>query len=78
MNRPTFVRRFKRQTGRSISEFLIELRLQSACRELAETERRVLEIAPAGDVVRCPRLPHVAAAAAAAMLVTDSGGFPSA
>ena len=45
MSRPTFVRQFKRHTGRSMSDFLIELRLQAACRELADTERRVLEIA---------------------------------
>ncbi len=45
MSRPTFVRQFKRHTGRSLSAFLIELRLQAACRELIETERRVLEIA---------------------------------
>ncbi len=45
MSRPTFVRQFKRHTGRSTSEFLIELRLQAACRQLADSERRVLEIA---------------------------------
>lgn len=45
MSRPTFVRQFKRHTGRSMSEFLIELRLQAACRELLDTECRVLEIA---------------------------------
>ncbi len=45
LSRPTFARQFKRHTGRSLSEFLIELRVQAACRELAETGRGVLEIA---------------------------------
>ena len=45
MSRPTFARQFKRHTGRSMSEFLIELRLQAACRELSDTSRSVIEIA---------------------------------
>ncbi len=45
LSRPTFARQFKRHTGRSLSDFLIELRLQAACRALAETRRSVLEIA---------------------------------
>jgi AraC-like DNA-binding protein len=45
LSRPTFARQFKRHTGRSVSEFLIELRLQAACRELVTTRRSVLEVA---------------------------------
>jgi AraC-like DNA-binding protein len=45
MSRPTFARQFKRHTGRSLSDFLIELRLQASCHELADTSRSVLEIA---------------------------------
>ncbi|MES2466105.1 MAG: AraC family transcriptional regulator [Verrucomicrobiota bacterium] len=45
LSRPTFARQFKRHTGRSLSDFLIELRLQAACRELAGNQRSVLEIA---------------------------------
>ena len=45
MSRPTFARQFKRHAGRSLSDFLIELRLQAACHELADTSRSVLEIA---------------------------------
>jgi AraC-like DNA-binding protein len=45
LSRPTFARQFKRHTGRCLSDFLIELRLQAACRELVDTSRSVLEIA---------------------------------
>jgi AraC-like DNA-binding protein len=45
MSRPTFARQFKRHAGRSLTDFLIELRLQAACHELANSARSVLEIA---------------------------------
>lgn len=45
MSRPTFARRFKELAGRTASEFVNQLRIQAACRELAETEKSVLEIA---------------------------------
>jgi AraC-like DNA-binding protein len=45
MSKPTFSRRFKRHSGKTFGEFVSALRLQSACRELAETDRPVLEIA---------------------------------
>lgn len=45
MSRPTFARQFKRHTGRSLSDFLIELRLQAACHDLVESSRSMLEIA---------------------------------
>ena len=44
MSRPTFARQFKEQSGRTLSEFVNELRLQAACRELLESDRSVLEI----------------------------------
>jgi AraC-like DNA-binding protein len=45
LSRPTFARQFKHHSGHSFSEFLNRLRLQTACRELAESDRGVLEIA---------------------------------
>ena len=45
MSRPTFARQFKRHTGRSLSDFLTELRLQAACRELLDTSKTVTGIA---------------------------------
>ncbi len=45
MRKATFSRQFKRHSGKSFSEFVSDLRLQSARRELAETDRSVLEIA---------------------------------
>jgi AraC-like DNA-binding protein len=45
MSRPTFARQFKRHTGRSLTDFLVKLRLQDACHELLTTSKSVLEIA---------------------------------
>jgi AraC-like DNA-binding protein len=45
MSKATFARQFKRHSGRTFSEFVARLRLQSACRELVETDRSILEIA---------------------------------
>lgn len=45
LTKSTFSRQFRRHTGRSLSDFLIGIRLQAACRELATTSRSVLEIA---------------------------------
>lgn len=45
LSRPTFARQFKKLSGHTLSELLNRLRLQAACRELAETDRSVLEIA---------------------------------
>ena len=45
MRKATFSRQFKRHAGKTFSEFVSDLRLQSARRELAETDRSVLEIA---------------------------------
>jgi AraC-like DNA-binding protein len=45
MSRATFSRQFKRHTGKTFSDFVSHLRLQSARRELIETDRSILEIA---------------------------------
>ena len=45
MSRPTFARQFKRHSGRSFSEFVNQLRLQAARRELRDGERGVLDVA---------------------------------
>ncbi len=45
MSKPTFSRLFKKHSGKTFSEFVSQIRLQAACRELVETERSVLEIA---------------------------------
>ncbi len=45
LSRPTFARQFKRHSGRTLREFLNQLRLEAARRALAESEREVLEIA---------------------------------
>lgn len=45
MSRATFSRKFKDHTGRTFSEFLLRLRLETACRELLETNRTVTEVA---------------------------------
>lgn len=45
LSRPTFARQFRQHSGRSFSEFLNRLRLDAACRELASSERNVIDIA---------------------------------
>ena len=45
MSKPTFARQFKKHSGKTFSDFITEVRLQAACRELVETDRSVLEIA---------------------------------
>lgn len=45
MSRPTFARQFKEHAGRTMSAFVIKLRLQAACAELMETEKSITEIA---------------------------------
>ena len=45
LSRPTFARQFKQHSGRSFSEFLNNLRIQAACRELKQSNRSVLDIA---------------------------------
>ena len=45
MSKATFSRQFKRHAGKSFSDFVSRVRLQSACRELVETDRTVIEVA---------------------------------
>lgn len=45
MSKPTFSRQFKQHSGKTFSDFVNQIRLQAACRELAETDDSVLEIA---------------------------------
>ncbi len=45
MSKPTFARQFKKHAGKTFSDFITQVRLQAACRELVETERSVLDIA---------------------------------
>jgi len=45
MSKPTFARQFKKHSGKTFSDFITQIRLQAACRELVETDRSVLEIA---------------------------------
>jgi AraC-like DNA-binding protein len=44
MSVPAFTRLFKRCTGRTFVEYLTELRVGSACRQLVETDRTVTEV----------------------------------
>lgn len=45
MTKPTFARQFKKHSGRSCGEFLQQVRLDAARRELAETDRAITEVA---------------------------------
>ncbi|HEY0966375.1 MAG TPA: AraC family transcriptional regulator [Opitutaceae bacterium] len=45
MSKPTFSRQFKRHAGKTVSEFLQQVRIEAACDELQKTERPVIEIA---------------------------------
>lgn len=45
MSKPTFARQFKKHSGRTLGEFLQQVRLDAACRELAESDRPVTEVA---------------------------------
>jgi AraC-like DNA-binding protein len=44
MSKATFSRYFKRHAGKTLGEFLQQVRLEAACRELAETDKSVIEI----------------------------------
>lgn len=45
MSKPTFSRQFKRHAGKTVSEFLQQVRIEAACDELIRTDRPVIEIA---------------------------------
>lgn len=45
MSKPTFSRHFKKHSGKTLGKFLQQIRVEAACRELAETDKQVIEIA---------------------------------
>ena len=45
MSKPTFSRQFKAHSGKSLSQFLQQVRLEAACRALAETGEPITDIA---------------------------------
>jgi len=45
MSRPTFSRQFKRHSGKTLNEFLQQIRLNAAGRDLAETDNAVIDVA---------------------------------
>lgn len=45
MSKPTFCRQFKKHYGKTLNAFLQGIRLEAACRELAETENPVIDVA---------------------------------
>ncbi len=44
-SKPTFCRQFKRHSGKTFREFVSQVRLQAAGRELPETDHAILEVA---------------------------------
>lgn len=47
MSKATFARQFRRHAGKTFSDFVTHVRLRSACRELEETDRPIIEVAHA-------------------------------
>ncbi|MDD2764625.1 MAG: AraC family transcriptional regulator [Opitutaceae bacterium] len=45
MSKPTFSRQFKKHSGKTLGEFLQQIRLDAACRELTETDHSVIDVA---------------------------------
>lgn len=45
MSRPTFSRQFRIHSGKTLGQFLQQIRLDAACRELAETDAPVIDVA---------------------------------
>ena len=45
MSKATFSRQFKKHSGKTFCDFVSQIRLQAACRELIENNRSILEIA---------------------------------
>jgi AraC-like DNA-binding protein len=45
MSRPTFSRQFRIHSGKTLGQFLQQIRLDAACRELAETNKPIIDIA---------------------------------
>lgn len=45
MSRSTFSRQFRIHSGKTVGQFLQQIRLDAACRELAETENPIIDVA---------------------------------
>ena len=45
MSKPTFSRQFKKHSGKSLNEFLQQIRLDAACRDLVETDHSIIDVA---------------------------------
>jgi AraC-like DNA-binding protein len=45
MSRSTFERQFKKHSGKTLSDFLQQIRLDAACRELARTDNPIIDVA---------------------------------
>jgi AraC-like DNA-binding protein len=45
MSKSTFCRYFKNHSGKTLEKFLQQLRVDAACRELAETDKPIIEVA---------------------------------
>jgi AraC-like DNA-binding protein/mannose-6-phosphate isomerase-like protein (cupin superfamily) len=45
MSRPTFSRQFRIHSGKTLGQFLQQIRLDAACRELAETDVPIIDVA---------------------------------
>ena len=45
MSKPTFSRQFKKHCGKTLSDFVQQVRLDAVCHELAETDRAIIDVA---------------------------------
>lgn len=45
MSKPTFSRQFKKHCGKTLSDFVQQVRLDAVCHDLAETDRPIVDIA---------------------------------
>lgn len=45
MSKPTFSRQFKAHCGKSLSEFVLQVRLDAVCHDLAETDHSIIDVA---------------------------------
>lgn len=45
MSKPTFSRQFKKHAGKTLNEFLQQVRLDAACSELTETDHPIIDVA---------------------------------
>jgi AraC-like DNA-binding protein len=45
MSKPTFSRQFKKHSGKTLNEFLQQIRIDAACHELATTEQPIIDLA---------------------------------